>query len=75
MAKKRRKKKLPLGMPPVTAALGIGIAGVVGTKMGAMGSPLVTASSTAGSYVGAGTSLYVGKKMLDYTKRKGKKKK
>lgn len=74
MAKKRRKKKLPLGMPPVTAALGIGVAGVVGTKMGAtMGGPLVTASTTAGSYVGVGTSLYMGKKLLKYTKRKKKK--
>jgi len=74
MAKKRRKKKLPLGMPPVTAALGIGVAGVIGTKMGGtMGSPLVTASTTAGSYVGAGTSLYMGKKLIDYTKRKKRK--
>jgi len=75
MEKRKRKKKLPLGMPPVIAAVGIGAAGVVGTKMGVMGAPLVTASSTAGSYVGVGTSLYIGKKMLDYTKRKRKKKK
>ena len=74
MTKKKRKKKLPLGMPPVAMAVGIGAAGVVGSKMGAMGSPLVTASSTAGSYVGVGTSLYMGKKMLNYTKRKKKKK-